>query len=189
MTINVLFIHSAGSQSGQQGSSPFVKHLCAELGPAFNVNSPKMPAPTRPSYERWKNELEKQLGNEKSPKILIGHSLGGSVLLKYLSEQKSAFQAIALFIVAAPYWGAKDWMVEEFILRKNFSQFLPVNLKIYLYQSRDDEVLPMEHLSYYSKAIPQAKVRKLKVGGHIFKNGCAELVQDIQKLPNALVDV
>lgn len=32
MPIDILFIHSAGSQSGGQGSSPFVEHLCDGLG-------------------------------------------------------------------------------------------------------------------------------------------------------------
>jgi serine hydrolase len=186
MSIDVLFIHSAGPQSGEQGSSPFVKHLRQSLGSGFRVTCPAMPAPTKPCYERWRLKLERLLSSEKSPPILVGHSLGGSVLLKYISEHEPKVPAAGLFVVAAPYWGRADWKVEEFVLRKSFARFLPNALKIYLYQSQDDEVVGIEHLSRYSKAIPQATVRILGGGGHTFKDGLPELTEDIQALANSL---
>jgi predicted alpha/beta hydrolase family esterase len=185
MSIDVLFIHSAGPQSGEQGSAPFVKHLRQSLGSAFRVTCPAMPAPTKPSYERWQLELERLLPGDKSPPILVGHSLGGSVLLKYLSEHKPKVPAAGLFIVAAPYWGSAGWKVEEFVLRESFARSLPNSLKVYLYQSRDDEAVDIEHLSRYSKAIPQATVRILDGGGHTFKHGLLELAEDIQALANS----
>jgi predicted alpha/beta hydrolase family esterase len=145
-----------------------------------------MAAPTKPSYERWKLELERLLPSDKSPPILVGHSLGGSVLLKYLSEHRPKVPAAGLFVVAAPYWGSADWKVKEFVLRESFAHSLPDALRIYLYQSRDDEVVDMEHLSRYSKAIPQATVRILDGGGHTFKDGLPELAEDIQALASSL---
>ena len=185
MSIDVLFIHSAGPQSREQGSAPFVKHLRQSLGSAFRVTCPAMPTPTKPSYERWKLELDKLLPSEKSPPILVGHSLGGSVLLKYISEHKPRVPAVGLFVVAAPYWGSADWEVDEFVLRESFARALPKSLKIYLYQSRDDEVVDIEHVSRYSKDIPQATVRILDGGGHTFKDGLLELTHDIQALANS----
>ena len=186
MSIDVLFIHSAGPQSGEQGSSPFVKHLRQSLGSAFRVTCPAMPAPTKPSYERWKLELQKLLPSDKSPPILVGHSLGGSVLLKYISEHRPKVAAAGLFVVAAPYWGSTNWKAEEFVLRESFARSLPNALKIYLYQSRNDEAVDIEHLSRYSRAIPQAKVRIVDGGGHTFKDGLLELADDIQALANSL---
>ena len=187
MSADVLFIHGSGAQSGEQGSAPFVKHLRQSLGSGFRVTCPAMPAPTKPSYERWKNELERLLPIDKSPPILVGHSLGGSVLLKYISEHKPKVAAAGLFVVAAPYWGSADWKVEEFVLRESFARALPNALRIYLYQSRDDEVVGIEHLSRYSKAIPQATVRMVDGGGHTFQNGLLALTEDIQALANSLV--
>ena len=185
MSIDVLFIHSVGPQSGEQGSTPFVKHLRQSLGSAYRVTCPAMPAPTKPSYERWKLELERLLPSDKPPPILVGHSLGGSVLLKYISEHKPKVPAAGLFIVAAPYWGNAGRKVEEFVLRESFARSLPNSLEIYLYQSRDDEMLDMEHhLLRYSRAIPQATVRILDAGGHTFKDGLPELAEDIQAFAN-----
>ncbi|RZA06745.1 MAG: serine hydrolase family protein [Moraxellaceae bacterium] len=187
MAINLLFIHSAGAQSGQQGSSPFLKHLRNDLGSDFVIKSPKMPVPTKPSYERWREELDQQFGGDSPPKIVVGHSLGGSVLLKYLSEQTSVSQMVGVFIIAAPWWGAKDWMVEEFMLDKNIAQTLPKHLAIYFYHARNDDVASIQHLTLYANAIPKASVTELKAGGHLFKTGLPELVQDIKALSHSLI--
>ena len=188
MSVDVLFIHSAGAQSGDQGSTPFVKHLRQSLGSAYRVSCPAMPAPTKPSYERWKNELERLLQSDSSPPILVGHSLGGSVLLKYISEHRPGIPAAGLFVVAAPYWGSTGWKVKEFALRKSFARSLPKALRIYLYQSRDDEEVDIEHLLRYSKAIPRATVRILDGGGHSFKEGLLPLAEDIRALANSLTN-
>lgn len=185
MAIDVLFIHSAGSQSGDEGSAPFVNHLRHSLGSNYNLSAPIMPLPDDPSYERWRNKLKELLQHE-SPPILIGHSLGGSVLLKYLSEEKQTITAAGLFIVATPFWGNEDWNVDEFILRENFASFLPGTLKVFLYQSQDDDVVPIEHLSSYSNAIPRAVVKTLDTGEHTFKNGLPCLVEDIKHLSEKL---
>lgn len=185
MAIDVLFIHSAGVQSGDEGSAPFVKYLRHSLGSNYNLYAPIMPLPDDPSYERWSNEL-KELLQYKSPPILIGHSLGGSVLLKYISEEHQTISAAGLFLVATPFWGSADWNVEEFILRENFASFLPDTLNVFLYQSQDDDVVSIEHLSNYSNAIPRAVVKALDSGGHAFTNGLPCLVDDIQQLSETL---
>ncbi|PUA29250.1 MAG: hypothetical protein B0W54_01210 [Cellvibrio sp. 79] len=185
MTIDVLFIHSAGSQFGDDGSAPFVKKLRASLGQNFNVNAPLMPLPDDPSYDRWRNKL-KELLQHKSPPVLIGHSLGGSVLLKYISEEQPAISSVGLFLVATPFWGDENWNSDEFVLRENVANFLPDTLNIFLYQSRDDDVVSIDHLTRYSSAIPRAAVNELDGGGHVFKNGLPCLVEDIQRLAEKL---
>ncbi|HEY8942019.1 MAG TPA: hypothetical protein VIM59_17620 [Cellvibrio sp.] len=43
MTLDVLFIHSAGPQSGDEGGVPLVEYLRHNLGPNFNVSAPLVP--------------------------------------------------------------------------------------------------------------------------------------------------
>jgi uncharacterized protein len=74
--------------------------------------------------------------------ILVGHSLGGSVLLKYLSEEKIQLVA-GLFLIAAPYWGAKHWQASEYRLQEDFTSNLLKELPISFYYSRDDDVVPL----------------------------------------------
>ncbi len=87
MKKQILFIHSAGAQGPHEGSGRLVAHLQKGLGPEYQVLYPIMPDPENPAYEPWKAQLEKELTALEGEAILVGHSLGGSVLLKYLSEE------------------------------------------------------------------------------------------------------
>jgi hypothetical protein len=46
--------------------------------------------------------------------ILIGHSLGGSFLLKYVSEEKIGKTIAGIFLIATPYWGGAGWQYEGY---------------------------------------------------------------------------
>ena len=182
MSHDVLFIHSAGAQSDGQGSSALVSHLRQHLAPAYSVMCPAMPDPDKPSYGRWKHELDRILAGRPSTPILVGHSLGGSVLLKYLSEQVAEIRVAGLFVVAAPWWGAGGWDADEFILKPDFARTLPTGLRIHLYQGRNDDVVDASHVLRYAEALPQATVRWLDGGGHTFDDGLPVLADDIRAL-------
>jgi predicted alpha/beta hydrolase family esterase len=141
-----------------------------------------MPDPENPHYDSWKTTLEKELITLSNNTILIGHSLGGSTLLKFLSESAYHKTIDGLFLIAAPYWGASDWEVAEYTLRDDFSSNLPEIRRVFLYHSTDDEVVPIEHLKYYAVQFPSATIRARSIGGHLFSNGLPELIEDIKSL-------
>ena len=178
----VIFIHSAGPQGHHEGSDYLVTYLRSALSKQYEILSPKMPDPENPSYKTWKKKLKKELTATKGEMILIGHSLGGSVLLKYLTEEKLTRPIAGLFLIGTVYWGAEDWNVEEYVLRENFSSKLPGIPSVYLYHSKDDEVVPVTHLRYYAAELPTAKVREIESRGHLFGRGLPELVEDITSL-------
>jgi pimeloyl-ACP methyl ester carboxylesterase len=55
---------------------------------------------------------------------------------------------------------------------------------IFLYQSRDDEVVPFEHLTKYAAKLPQAVVRELDGRGHQLGDDLSEVAADIRSLPD-----
>ena len=59
-----------------------------------------------PEYEAWKGRIAKDLAGMDGEVNLVGHSLGASVLLKYLSEVGLEKPVTGIFLVAPPYWGA-----------------------------------------------------------------------------------
>jgi uncharacterized glyoxalase superfamily protein PhnB/predicted alpha/beta hydrolase family esterase len=154
------------------------------LGSDYHVLSPEMPEPEHPEYTHWKRELDKDLALLRGDAILVGHSLGGSVLLKYLSEQPLLKSIAGLFIVAAPFWGAEHWDVDEYRLTENFNQYLPSMSRLVLYHSRNDKVVPFSHLSMYATRLPGATFRETR-GQHLFHNGLPELITDIKTIPFA----
>jgi uncharacterized protein len=180
--IQVLFLHSAGPQGPHQGSSDLVSHLKKGLGSDYAFAAPKPPRPEDPDYPRWKRALAKALKGMKGEVIAIGHSLGGSVLLKYLSEEKVKVKIAALFLAATPYWGEKGWEYEMFYLKDRFAKSLPAIPKIFLYHSRQDEVVAFGHVKRYAESPPGAKVRALKGDSHVFEAGLPELLQDLKRV-------
>jgi predicted alpha/beta hydrolase family esterase len=139
-----------------------------------------MPDPDHPAYAPWHTRLEKELAALDDDVILVGHSLGGSVLLKALSETRHEQRFAGLFLVAAPFWGRDGWQADEFLLREDFAATLPVIPRQFLYHSCDDDEVPLAHLGHYARALPQATVRELDGYGHLFMKECRELVEDVE---------
>ncbi|CAG9622691.1 alpha/beta fold hydrolase [Sutcliffiella rhizosphaerae] len=180
MKKNVLFIHSAGVQGLHQGSSDLITYLKESLGDEYSFICPKMP---NLDFMLWEDLLVREFAALDGEVLLISHSLGGSVLVKYLSEKTINCSISGLFLIAAPFWGKDDdWQVNEYILRENFPTTLPHISQVFLYHSRNDKVVPFAHLGHYKQTLPMAKTHILDDDGHYFNNGLPKLVADIKEL-------
>ncbi len=113
---------------------------------------------------------------------LIGHSLGGSVIVKCLSEGLCQMPLAGLFLVGAPYWGSKGWAMDEFKLQHNFASKLPPIDNVFIYHSRHDKWVPYSHGQSYAKALPSSKLRTIDGNEHEFNEGLSLLVNDIEHL-------
>ena len=179
----IFFLHSAGAQGTHEGSSDFVAWLKRVLGTEFKVVHPKMPNPEAPDYAPWKAKLKKELVKLKGEVILIGHSLGGSVLLKCLTEESFTNPIAWMFLVSVPFWGGdENWQEETFTLPRNFVKKLPEIPNVFLYHSVNDPIVSSEHQALYAEKFPHATIRKLSGDEHAFRQGIPELVTDIRSL-------
>jgi len=183
MKPEILFIHCAGPQDHFEGSDFLISYLRKTLGDSYSIHSPKMPDSENPHYDSWKEKVDRELNAMKEAPILIGHSLGGSVLLKYLSESSASKSITGLFLIAAPYWGTTGWEVDEFVLKHDFATHLHSVPRIFLYHSKDDEVVALPHVRYYSHQLPGATVHEINHRGHLYSKGLPELITDIKNLP------
>jgi predicted alpha/beta hydrolase family esterase len=181
MKKQVLFVHGGG-QGAYEEDKKLAANLRDKLGAAYDVRCPKMPNEDSPEYEAWKDRIAKELTALGGEVILVGHSLGASILLKYLSEEKVGKPVVGIFLIAPPYWGAEDWEVSEYALRKNFASKLPKELSTFFYHSRDDEWVPFAHLALYAEKLPQATIREFDGRGHQFNDDLSEVAQDIKSL-------
>jgi uncharacterized protein len=178
----ILFIHGAGNKRHPLGSEKLIVYLQEQLGSDYEVLAPDMPDPDHPGYKAWRDQIEQELGKLDADVLLIGHSLGGSVLLKYLAEGTYRKHIAGLFLVAVPFWGKEDWEVDEFTLPEDFAAQLPQIGHIFLYYSRNDEVVPFSHLGHYQEKLPQASVRAMDGNEHSFLNGLPQLARDLKNL-------
>jgi pimeloyl-ACP methyl ester carboxylesterase len=78
--------------------------------------------------------------------------------------------------------GTEGWQVEEDTLREDFASKLPEGLPVFLYHSRDDEVVPFEHLALYAEKLPQATIHEFDDRGHQFDDDLSEVARDIKEL-------
>lgn len=179
MSRSVLIIHGAGEPRRRGGKVYWEPMLGEALGPEYRVQAPRMPQPTNPRYQIWASRIVQLIDAEASP-VLVGHSFGASVLLKYLAEAAARPSFAGLFLIATPFWGPD---FPEFALPPDFESRLHDVSPVYLYHSRDDPEVPFEHLERYSRALPQAIVRRLDGRGHEFnQEQFPELVADIRGL-------
>lgn len=181
MRKRVLFIHGGGEGAYEEDRN-LALSLQDALGAAYDVQVPKMPNEDRPEYEAWKERITKELDALGGEVILVGHSLGASVLLKYLSEEEVEKHVVGLFLVATPYWGVEDWEVDEYALREDFASKIPKEMLVFLYHSRDDEVVPFAHAALYAEKLPRATVQEFDDRGHQFDDDLSEVARDIGRL-------
>ncbi|MDE4086578.1 alpha/beta hydrolase [Planococcus maritimus] len=178
----ILFIHSAGPQDEQEGSSGLLQYLKQQLDAEFQIIAPKMPQPEDPHYAPWKQVLKKEIESLSDDAIVVTHSLGGSVLFKFLSEQTPRKPFAKIIAVAAPYWEINSqWAIEEFLLEENFGSRITPLPEVVLFHSAGDPVVPFSHSQKYSEKLSNTTLRKLAGNDHLFSNGIRELVSEIRE--------
>jgi len=179
MKRHVLFLQGGGNGAHEEDSK-LVASLQKELGADYEVEYPRMHEDA-PDYEDWKVQISKEISGLHDEMILVGHSIGGYILIKYLSEEGSPNKAIiGICIIAAPFPGGdENWQFEGFSLPENFGAKLPADAKIYFYHSRDDQSVPFAHVALYSKELPMATVRET-IGGHQLNNDLSVVAKDIR---------
>ena len=110
MKRQLLFVHGGGEGAYEEDRT-LAASLRDALGGGYQVRCPKMPDEDSPQYAAWRDRIASELAELDGEVSLVGHSLGASILLKYISEERTATPIAGAFLVAAPYWGVEDWEV------------------------------------------------------------------------------
>ncbi|MDB5195552.1 MAG: hypothetical protein JWO84_736 [Parcubacteria group bacterium] len=156
--------------------------LQARLGEDYEVLQPRMPNGQNAKYAEWKIWFEKILPLLDDEVILVGHSLGGIFLAKYLSEHEIEKRIAGAFLVAAPFNTLTIHPVADFNLTTDLSGLARQCEKIFLYQSEDDTSVPFSNLASYTQSLPDATVRVFEDRGHFLAEDFPELIKDITTL-------
>ena len=152
-----------------------------KLGLNYEVLNPRMPNASYARYDEWKLYFEAVTKVLDNNVILIGHSLGGIFLAKYLSENKFPKKIDALFLLAAPYEKNGE-SLGDFKLGTNLDKVNKQVKKIYILHSEDDPVVPMTDSDKYISALPSAELVVFEDKGHFNTeefSGLVYLIKDI----------
>ncbi|MDP1706880.1 MAG: alpha/beta fold hydrolase [bacterium] len=164
------------------GKIEWKKNLHKTLGEDYDIILPEMPNRINAKYSEWQIWFDKFVPLLESEVILIGHSMGGSFLAKYLAENIFPKKIKGLFLIAPPFDGDSEYPLASFALPTDLSQLASQPEKIFLYQSQDDPVVPFAELEKYRKNLPNATVRIFSDRGHFMQVELPEIIQDIKSL-------
>lgn len=183
----VLFVQGAGGGAHTEDRL-LADSLQHELGADYEVIYPRMPDEENAPYDQWNDRLARELAAIEGPSTFVGHSVGASIVAKFLSEGGLEEPIYGTFLIATPFWGGDGWLYEgyqELELPQTPSATLLRNAPVFLYHSRDDEVVPFAHLALYAQLLPQATVREISQGGHQLNNDLSVIASDIEALISA----
>jgi serine hydrolase len=176
---HVLFVQGGGKGAYNE-DAVLAASLARALGGEYELHVPPMPDEADPNVKAWKRKISAELSRLRGNVLLVGHSVGGSILLKYLSEEEVKKPIAGLFLLAAPSWDEDQWNFDDLKLPRNIAEKLASIPRIFLYHSRDDVVVPFAHLALHGARLPQATVRAVDGRGHQFGNDLTDVAKDIR---------
>ncbi len=155
--------------------------LVKELGEGYEVILPSMPCKENAKYPEWKIWFEKMIPFLEDNVILVGHSLGGKFLARYLAEETFSRKILAVILIASPF-DRSSRKHTDFFLPDSLAMFERQGGNIILFHSKDDPVVNFSELAKYQELLPDATVRIFDDRQHFNQAGFPELVAEIKSL-------
>jgi predicted alpha/beta hydrolase family esterase len=175
----VLFIQGGGAGVHDEWDDKLVDSLRRELGDGHEVRYPRMPEEEDPSNARWSTAIRREMAGLADGAVVVGHSVGGTILIHALAEQPPQRQLAAIVLIAAPFIGAGGWPSDEFELPSDLGARLPQGARVHVFHGLQDETAPPSHAQLYARAIPQAQLHLLPGRDHQLNNDMSEVAKAI----------
>jgi uncharacterized protein len=181
MKKHVLFLQGGGGKEDHEADAKLVKSLREEIGDAYKVHYPLLENESSPDYGRLK-QIDQEISRIDASVILVAHSLGASMLLKFLSEKGSKSQITGVFLLAVPFWKGKEDWVQGLKLKSDFENKLDQDVPTFFYHCHDDEEIPFSTLALYREKLPWATFREISRGGHQFDGAAPVIAKDLKSI-------
>lgn len=181
MTKHLIFFHGGGSDEDYDADAKLVASLKLKLGTGYSIHYPLLPNDGTPDMGR-RQQISHEISATQDNVVLVGHSLGASMLLVCLTEMRIKRKIAGIFLLGTPFWNKNEDWVEPFKLRPGFAKHLDQKTPLYLYHCRDDQEVPFAHFTIYQQHLPWASFRDMAVGGHQFNNDLTMVASDIKSI-------
>jgi hypothetical protein len=160
--------------------------LRENLGEEYELYMIPMPNTDNAKYEEWKIWFEKYFEYFRDDVVLVGWSLGGMFLAKFLAENPPTFRLGGLFLLAAPCGSYDDGNGNNCGSFQFDPQILIAALGngvgITIMHSTDDFVVPYAHALQYAELLPEAELVTFKDKTHFLVEELPELIERIKEL-------
>lgn len=164
----------------REGFRSWKSSLQDELGESYEVIAPSMPNKQNAKYLEWQIWFEKHLPFLRDGVMLVGHSLGGIFLAKYLAGEPFPVGIRATFLIAPPYNGLSEGMPEDFFVPEALERLSQQGGEIFIFHSTDDAVVPFENAEAYAQKLPDAELERFTDRGHFNQEEFPELLARIR---------
>ena len=178
----VLFIQGGGAGTHDDWDDKLVDSLRRELGDGYEIRYPRMPAEDDPSDAAWGPAIAEATAALRDGSIVVGHSVGGTLLVHTLVEPPPDGSLAAIVLIAAPFVGAGGWPGEEFELPGNLGALLDASVAVHVFHGLEDREVRPTHADVWARAIPQAQLHRLPGRDHQLGNdmsGVATVIRDL----------
>jgi pimeloyl-ACP methyl ester carboxylesterase len=182
MERQLLFVQGGGAGAHDEWDARLVESLRRALGPGWEVRYPRMPREADPDFAGWSAALRAELARLDDGAIVVGHSVGGTILINALAEQPPALALGAIILVAAPFVGEGGWPGGEGQDQREIGGKLPRGVPVYLFHGLADTTVPPSHAELYARAIPRARLCLLPGRDHQLGDDLREIAAAIRAL-------
>ncbi|WP_225848265.1 alpha/beta fold hydrolase [Streptomyces sp. HPF1205] len=179
-TQQILFVQGGGEGVHDEWDDKLVDSLSRALGNGYAVRYPRMPDEGDPAYARWSPAIRREVADLADGAVVVGHSVGGTILVHALAEQPPERGLAAIVLIAAPFVGRGGWPGTEFELPGDLGARLPHGTRVHVFHGLDDETAPPSHADLYARAIPQAQVHRLPGRDHQLNNDLSDVADAIR---------
>lgn len=195
----IFYIHGGETFKSQKDYLHFLKHrkislekkvrwneayLDEKLGKRFQIIRPRMPLQDNAKYRDWVIHFERFIPKLRNNVILIGASLGGIFLAKYLSEHRFPKKILSTYLICPPFDNTlpHEELAGGFRLGANLSKLEANSKHLYLLFSKNDDVVPVSHAKKYGAKLPNATIIVYPhIKGHFKISEFPEIVAMIKK--------
>jgi pimeloyl-ACP methyl ester carboxylesterase len=139
-----------------------------------------MPTEDDPKYAAWKPAISREIAELDDRAVLVGHSIGATMLIHALAEEPPKQRIGAILLLSTPFVGDGGWPSDEIAPKPDLGRRLPDGVPVHLIYGSKDETAPSKHAELYAKAIPQAQVHRLPGRDHQLNNDLREVAAVIR---------
>ena len=184
-----LQVRPARDPFGLEKKPLWVETLREELN-EFGVLMPTMPNKQNAKYDEWRIWLERHFEFLHGEVILVGWSLGGMFLAKYLSEEVFPVKIKAIYLLAAPSGEFGKVQFDEtgndcgsfqFSMKK-LANLSKQTEKINIWHSEDDFVVPYGEAVLYKEHLRDENLVSFSDKNHFLLSEFPELIKSIKGL-------
>jgi hypothetical protein len=161
--IRIFILHGWGGDSTTNWF-PWLKDQ--EENKGNEVFVPDFPSTDFPKYNEWKEHWEELYAPQIEPSsVLIGHSLGGSFLLRWISESNTSVARLMLVAPAPDDCGIEE--IQSFFTQPWDVEVLKQNVgEIIFLGAENDPYIPLSKFEMLAKELG-AKFKKCLGRGHL----------------------